>query len=86
VPLVYHRTGHEKTPMAPKQLAPHRAILPAESFTRAWFETLRLSAGKGRQGLLSDLREMAPLMVFLWRSEFVQETALAIIDVSAWWP
>jgi hypothetical protein len=69
-----------------QELAAHRTALPPRAFALVVFDTLHLAASQQRHKLLMDLREIHGLIVQLGGSEALEESAQAIIDVSAWWP
>jgi hypothetical protein len=69
-----------------RALAPRLAELPPAMLYTLWSETLWVLTVRGRPDLLSDLRELSPVIVTLGGAEAVTETIRAIQDVQRWWP
>jgi hypothetical protein len=67
-------------------LAPRLAELPPTMLYPIWSETLWVLTVRSRKDLLSDLRDLSPVIVALGGAEAVTETIRAIQDVQRWWP
>lgn len=67
-------------------LAPHLTKLSQIDLYQLWCEILPILSSRTRADLLSDLAELADVIVCLGGAEAIVETAQAIQDVGRWWP
>ena len=80
IPSEYNRA------QALSHLAPHLAKLLPTSLYPLWCHTLHILARRRRRDLLSDIRELAPVIIALGHPQTVAEIARAIQDVGRQWP
>jgi len=67
-------------------LASRLVTLSSSQLHCLWCEALPVLAARSRRNLLSDLRALAPVIVFLDGPDAAAETFRAIRDVGRWWP
>ena len=60
--------------------------MPKTELYPLWQDTLHTLSLRTRPDLLSDIKELTPVIFYLGGQEAIKNTAIAIQEISRWWP
>ena len=67
-------------------LAKKLTQMPKTELYPLWQDTLHALSLQTRPRLLSDIKELTPVIFYLGGQEAIKNTAIAIQEISRWWP
>ncbi|MBS9773405.1 MAG: hypothetical protein J7F05_24065, partial [Trichodesmium erythraeum GBRTRLIN201] len=67
-------------------LADKLTQMPKTELYPLWQDTLHARSLRTRRDLLLDIRKLTPVIFYLGGQEAIKNTAIAIQEISRWWP
>ena len=67
-------------------LADKLTQMPKTELYPLWQDTLHALSLRARRHLLPDIKELTPVIFYLGGQEAIKNTAIAIQEISRWWP
>ena len=67
-------------------LADKLTQMPKTQLYPLWQDTLHTRSLRIRPDLLSDIEELTPVIFYLGGQEAIKNTAIALQEISRWWP